>query len=182
VEELYTVNGTAAVRLGSRLRPPPGATVVALGGSGAGQLRLVTGRLPAPHGNAYTLSAPFDGWLRPNETKVAALPTAAKKLIVGNTFVGTSVVQWFGDTLYGVHADNTFRSCNARTGIGGLMIGGALQAGALCYKGAPGQIFFTEYLGNTLIDSDGIVLVSDCDHPSWAARDGGRTPLSIARN
>jgi hypothetical protein len=138
--------------------------------------------ISAPHGNAYTLSAPFDGWLRPNETKVAALPTAAKKLIVGNTFVGTSVVQWFGDTLYGVHADNTFRSCNARTGIGGLMIGGALQAGALCYKGAPGQIFFTEYLGNTLIDSDGIVLVSDCDHPSWAARDGGRTPLSIARN
>ena len=84
---------------------------------------------------------------------VAALPTAAQKLIVGNTFIGTSVVQWFGDTILGVHADNTFQSCNARTGIGGLMIGGALQVGALCYKGAPGQVFFTEYLGNTMIDS-----------------------------
>ena len=36
--------------------------------------------------------------------------------VVGNAFVGTSVVQWFGDTLLGVHADNTFKQCNARTG------------------------------------------------------------------
>ena len=34
VEQIYTVNGTAAVRLGGRLFPPAGATVVALGGSG----------------------------------------------------------------------------------------------------------------------------------------------------
>ena len=164
VEELFSVNGSAAVKLGSRLRPPAGATVVALGGSGAGQFRLVTGRLPAPFGNSYTLSAPFDGWLRENITMVAALPTAAQKLIVGNEFVGTSVVQWFGDTILGVHADNTFQSCNARTGIGGLMIGGALQVGALCYKGAPGQVFFTEYLGNTMIDSDGMALVDNYDN------------------
>ena len=84
VEQTYTVNGTAAVQLGGRLHPPAGATVVTLGGPGAGQFRLVTGRLPAPYVNTYTLSAPFDGWLRPNVTKVAALPTAAQKLIVGN--------------------------------------------------------------------------------------------------
>jgi hypothetical protein len=164
VEQLFSVNGSAAVKLGSRLRPPPGATVVALGGSGAGQFRLVTGRLPAAFGNSYTLSAPFDGWLRENITLVAALPTAAQKLIVGNEFIGTSVVQWFGDTLLGVHADNTFQSCNARTGIGGLMIGGALQVGALCYKGAPGQVFFTEYLGNIMVDSDGMALVDNYDN------------------
>ena len=164
VEEIIDVNGTAAVVLGSRMVPPAGATLVALGGSGAGQFRLVTGKLPAPYVNTYTIKSPFDGWLLPQKTMVAALPTAAQKLIVGNSFTGTSVVQWFGDTILGVHADNTFKSCNARSGIGGLETGGALQVGALCYKGAPGQVFFTEYLGNTMVDSDGMVLTDNFDN------------------
>lgn len=164
VQQSLTVNGTAAVMLGSRMVPPAGATLVALGGSGAGQTRLVTGKLPPPYVNTYTIKSAFDGWLEPQKTMVAALPTAAQKLIVGNTFTGTSVVQWFGDTILGVHADNTFTRCNARTGIGGLELGGALQVGALCYKGAPGQVFFTEYLGNTMIDSDGMALVDNFDN------------------
>lgn len=49
VEQVLTVNGTAAVMLGSRMVPPAGATLVALGGSGAGQKRLVTGKLPHPY-------------------------------------------------------------------------------------------------------------------------------------
>jgi hypothetical protein len=99
-------------------------------------------------GNVFTIDRPFDGWLVPNASMVAALPTVGRKLIVGNTFIGTSVVQWFGDTTHGVHADNSFVSCNARSGIGGVELGGALQAAGLCYKGAPGQVFFTEYVGN----------------------------------
>ena len=90
IEQIYTVNGTAAVKLGARLRPPVGATIVALGGSGSGQYRLVTGKLPGPYINTYTLSSSFDGWLRPNITKVAALPTAAQKLVVGNSFIGAN--------------------------------------------------------------------------------------------
>ena len=40
----------------------------------------------------------------------------------------------------------------------------AVQAAGLCYKGAPGQVFFTEYYGNTMHNSDGIVLVDDYDN------------------
>jgi hypothetical protein len=165
IENFYTVNGTAAVQLGGRLFPPAGATVVALGGSGAGQWRLVTGKLPAPYVNTFTISAPFDGWVQANKgsnkqpTMIGALPTAGQKLVVGNTFIGTSVVQWFGDTILGVHADNTFRSCNARTGIGGLMLGGALQVGALCECWPPSRVICgtipTQFLCHLQFNSTG---------------------------
>ena len=57
------------------------------------------------------------------------------------------------------------------------MLGGALQAAGLCYKGAPGQVFYTEYLGNTMHNSDGIALVdnfennnmNDCASRGWFA-------------
>ena len=153
-----TEDGGRAVHLTSRMFPPAGATLVILGGPGAGQTRVVTGRSSS---GAYVIDRPFDGWMAPNISMVASLPTVGRKLVVGNRFVGASVVQWFGDTLHGVHADNDFVGCNARAGIGGVMLGGALQVGALCYKGAPGQVFFTEYLGNTMNDSDGIALVDN---------------------
>jgi len=170
VEEVSA--GGTEVRLAPRMFPPPGATLVVLGGPGAGQTRLVTtGKV----NGSYSIDRPFDAWLALNVSKVAALPTAGHKLIVGNTFIKTSVVQWFSNTIHGVHADNTFTGCNARSGIGGVEIGGALQVAGLCYKGAPGQVFYTEFLGNTLEESDGITLVdnfgntqmNDCAQRGW---------------
>ena len=151
-------DGGLGVHLTGRMFPRVGATLVILGGPGAGQSRVVTGRSRT---GAYLIDRKFDAWMAPNISVVAALPTVGHKLIVGNRFVGASVVQWFGDTVHGVHADNEFRGCNARAGIGGVMLGGALQVGGLCYKGAPGQVFFTEYLGNAMEDSDGIALVDN---------------------
>ena len=133
--------GVASVKLGVRMFPPAGATLVILEGPGTGQRRLVTGKIGA---NEYSIDVAFDSWLVPNVSWVAALPTVGHKLVVGNNFTGTSVVQWFSNTLFGVHADNHFTDVNARSGIGGLEVGGALQAAGLCYKGAPGQIFYTE--------------------------------------
>ena len=150
--------GVSSVKLNSRMFPPAGATLVILEGPGTGQTRLVTGKIGAYE---YSIDSAFDDWLVPNVSWVAALPTAGHKLVVGNNFTGTSVVQWFSNTLHGVHADNHFTDVNARSGIGGLEVGGALQAAGLCYKGAPGQVFFTEYLGNTMLRSDGITLVDD---------------------
>ena len=59
------------------------------------------------------------------------------------------------------------------------MLGGGLQVGALCYKGTPGQVFYTEYLGNTLIDSDGPVQ-SRIRVPLFAARTLNATGQSRA--
>ena len=56
---------------------------------GAGQSRVVTGTVPG----GFSIDRPFDDWLVPGETMVAAQPSVGRKLIVGNRFEGTSVVQ-----------------------------------------------------------------------------------------
>ena len=78
-----------AVSLSPRMRPLVGATLIALGGPGAGQSRVVTGTVPG----GYSIDRPFDDWLVPGETMVAAQPSVGRKLVVGNRFEGTSVVQ-----------------------------------------------------------------------------------------
>ena len=104
VEEI-TNNGTA-VRLSPRMFPPSGATLLVLGGPGAGQTRLVTGRNASGGPHAYTLERPFDGFLVPNVSKLAALPTVGKKLIIGNAFHNTEVVQYYANNIRDVTADN----------------------------------------------------------------------------
>ena len=90
VQEAWTVNSSALVRLSPRMGPPPGATLLVLGGSGAGQSRLVTGRGPD---GSYAIDRPFDEFLAANQSMVAAIPTIGQKLVVGNLFKGASVVQ-----------------------------------------------------------------------------------------
>ena len=89
-QEAWTVNSSALVRLAPRMGPPPGATLLVLGGSGAGQSRLVTGRGPD---GSYAIDRPFDEFLAANQSMVAAIPTIGQKLVVGNLFKGASVVR-----------------------------------------------------------------------------------------
>jgi hypothetical protein len=77
--------------------------------------------------------------------QVAALPTSGTKLVVGNTFIAANNIQWYGNTMRGVHADNAVRASNVlydRTFAYGY--GSPLALFGLCYKGAPGQLFFAE--------------------------------------
>ena len=172
---LEVLDGGRAVRLDARMHPPRGATLLVLGGPGAGQARLVTGR--TPDGRGYALDAPFDPWLTANSSMLGALPTIGEKLVVGNTFISTAVVEWFGMTTKAVVADNTIVNASAVPGTGGVEVPGALVANGLCYKGAPGQVFFSEYLGNQMVNSDGISLIDDfgnavmddCKARGWCA-------------
>ena len=83
-----------------------------------------------------------------------------KKLVVGNSFHRSQVVQYYANNVLDVTADNSFAQCAAKGDSG---FNGPIQVQGLCYKGAPGQIVFMEVLGNTLIDSDGIVISDNFD-------------------
>ena len=62
--------------------------------------------------------------------------------------------QLYANTYGGVYADNSFSNANV---LAAADSGGALQAVGHCYHGA-GAVFFTEYLSNSMRNSDGITL------------------------
>ena len=58
-------------------------------------------------------------------------------------FRSLQVVQWYGNTLRGVAAENNFSNCNVKPG--GNDGGGALGGVGECYHGSD-PLFFTEYV------------------------------------
>ena len=141
--------------------PLVGATLVVLDGPGRGQHRLVTG--VGSFNGTVELDAPLDDWVSASNT-VAVLASLGSKLIIGNRFNWTEVVQWYGNTLRGVMADNSFHHCNVKSG-GNINVGSMGGVGE-CYHGTS-QMFFTEFRANTLQSSDGISLVDNFNRGEW---------------
>ena len=179
VAERLTVLGQPAVRLAPwpRVNPPVGATIVVLGDSGAGQSRLVT---RVVGGGVFEVHAAFDAWLIVNVSKVAALPTVGRKLVVGNHFRNAGNVQTYGNAILDVHADNTIEASNVlydKAAIGDATLGSPMALVGLCYKGAPGQVFFADMYNNTMVESNGLTLLdnfnnnkmNDCAAKGWWA-------------
>jgi hypothetical protein len=128
-----------------------GATALIVNGPGTGQWRPVVSR---PSATTVVLASPFDGHVVPNASVVAVVATVGGKIISDNTFVWGSVVQFFGTTLTGVVADNSFsHSANCGADSGG--VDGSLTTFGLCYDG-PQSAFFVEYAGNEMDSSNGI--------------------------
>eukprot|EP00729_Bicosta_minor_P004002 gene4002-27673_t len=126
-------------------------TLKILGGPGTGQTRLVTGWDHTTR--TLSLESPLDDHFVVGEETGSILTVVCSfgaKAIVGNTFNWTEVVQWYSNTLGGVIADNLFTDCNA------------------CYNG-PGPVWFTEFVGNTQVRSDGIALL---DVPRISSKNG----------
>jgi hypothetical protein len=132
-----------------------GATAVVVSGPGLGQFAIV-----AEHENVTTLrlDTPFDSTVVPGESVVAVISSSGYKLITGNTFSHGMVIQFFGDTLVGVIADNTFIDDNVcSTGYGCKYGDGALEGWGLCYgDNGVEPLFYAEYTGNTMDRSNGI--------------------------
>lgn len=131
-----------------------GATAVIVAGPGAGQWRAVLSR---PNATAVVLAAPFDGNVVVGASRMAIVATVGGKLVHGNSWRWGSVVQEFGTTIMGVFADNHFdHQDNAGADSGA--VDGSLTGFGLCYGNEPQQMFFMEYSGNTMSDSNGISL------------------------
>ena len=118
--------------------PVPGTTLLVLAGPGVGQSRLITavGNISrdADHVNgSIVLDRPLDDWVVTQEeayarrdtttnssnstgagagpvSLVAVVSSFGSKIFAGNQFNWTEVVQWYGNTLRGVMADNTYVS------------------------------------------------------------------------
>ena len=135
-----------------------GATLTVLGGGGLGQRRLVAGYDRTT--DEVILETPLDAHAVPLLSYVAVIPSDHDYVIAGNTFAWGNVVQLFGNSYRGILADNRLENCNhklmnqASTNTWDL---GAMRAKGLHYHGAS-PVFFTEIVGNTLVNSDGIVL------------------------
>jgi hypothetical protein len=102
---------------------------------------------------------PLDLWIAlagdPKESVVAVISSFGSKAIVGNVFNWTEVVQWYGNTIRGVAADNSFTDANVKTG--GNINRGSLGGVGECYHGSDPN-WFTEFRGNVMVRSDGISL------------------------
>lgn len=131
-----------------------GASAVVIAGPGAGQWRTVVAR---PNATAVLLSAPFDGHVAVGASRIAVVASVGGKIISGNSWRWGSVVQEFGTTLTGVFADNQFDNQNNAFADSGA-VDGSLTGFGLCYGNEPQQMFFVEYTGNVMSDSNGISL------------------------
>eukprot|EP01043_Picozoa_sp_COSAG02_P039773 COSAG02_NODE_3165_length_7245_cov_27.485586_3_plen_800_part_00 len=135
-----------------------GATLIVLGGPGLGQRRIIADYSRTT--DEIILNTPLDLHAKPLLSYVAVIPSDHDYVIAGNTFTWGNVVQLFGNSFRGILADNKLENCNhkrmnqAPTDTWEL---GAMRAYGLHYHGAS-PVFFTEIVGNTLVNSDGIVL------------------------
>jgi hypothetical protein len=156
--------------------PLVGTTLVVLGGPGRGQTRILVG-IGIVNGSIQ-LDRPLDGWVatadgQTTETPsiVAVVPSVGSKLFVGNRFNWTQIVQFYGNTNKGVIADNAFDSCNVvfdetKFKKGSHVGNGAAVGVGECYHGAD-PLFFTEFRGNGMHASDGIVLHDSGPTTEW---------------
>ena len=131
-----------------------GASAVVVAGPGAGQWRTVVER---PNTTSVVLSAPFDEHVQIGASRVAIMASVGGKIVAGNSWRWGSVVQEFGSTLTGVFADNSFFNEN-NAGADSGAVDGSLTGFGLCYGSEPQSMFFVEYTGNTMVDSNGISL------------------------
>ena len=135
--------------------PLVGTTFAVLDGPGRGQSRMVVGVGSA--NGTITLDRPLDGWVATAAAKrpstVAVISSFGSKVFAGNSFLWTEVVQWYGNTLRGVMADNSFTNCNVKPG--GNDDGGAMGGVGECYHGSD-PMWYTEYRGNEMQASDGV--------------------------
>jgi hypothetical protein len=83
--------------------PQPGSSLAVVNGSGMGQLRLIVGIVD---NTTLAIESPFDQHLG-RDSFVVVVNTYDKKLLAGNRFTFTEVIQFFGVTLGGVIADNS---------------------------------------------------------------------------
>eukprot|EP00039_Didymoeca_costata_P014725 m.240925 g.240925 ORF g.240925 m.240925 type:complete len:416 (+) comp16083_c1_seq25:254-1501(+) len=132
-------------------QPAIGTSALILNGTGMGQIRTVTG---TTSNTTIQLDRPFDK-VAMGESLIAIIATSGRKIITGNYFNWTEVVQWYGITTYGVHSYNSFDNCNVLPAGGDDA--GALQAVGECYH-SPSHVFFTEFLHNKMYNSDGITI------------------------
>jgi len=133
---------------------PTGSSAVVVAGPGTGQFRLVLSRV---NDTALRLARPFDQHVVPGTSVVSVVASVGGKIVAGNTFSWGSVVQQFGTGLGGVFAENTFDwqdNCGADSGA----IDGSLTGFGLCYGNQPQSMFFFEYRGNVMNNSNGISL------------------------
>ncbi len=133
--------------------PAAGCRLLVVAGPGAGQSRTV---VSAPSNGTLVLAEALDERVVPGESFLAVVNDVADKLIVGNTFDWTEVVQAYALTLRYVAADNDISNANFRH-TGGGATGGIMGAAGECYHGV-GVSFFTEFVGNTFTNSDGLDL------------------------
>lgn len=158
---------------------PAGAVAVVINGSGLGQYRNVVSRVNL---TSIVLDEPFDGHVVAGNSLVAVVASVGAKLVTGNVFTWTSVVQNFGTTFTGVFADNTFEDANnALTAYSGT-VDGTVTGFGLCYGGMPQPLFFAEYTGNTMTRSNGISIHDDSpDGTCKATYDGPYVRWQVIR-
>jgi hypothetical protein len=140
--------------------PAAGATILVLAGPGLGQRRSVVG-FDNKTGEVLVHKS-FDAFVTPSLSYVAVISSNHDIIIAGNSFAWGEVLQFFGDTLEGVIADNTLENCNVKgmnASPNETWTLGALRVHGSCYHGAS-PAFFTEVLGNSLVNSDGISMES----------------------
>ena len=89
------------------------------------------------------------------------------------------MVQFFGTTITGVMADNTFTNQN-QDDVVAHHVDGGMAAFGLCYGVVPipQPLWFVEYTGNTLINSNGIS-VHDSPLPCKAAGAEFQPPRAV---
>lgn len=145
------------------VQPLVGSSMVVLSGAGVGQYRRVvafdnSSVIGQQHKGLITLDEPLDGFVNASSV-IAVVPSIGSKNIVGNTLSWSGVAQFYGTTLGGVFADNDLRSVNVQTIYDGIN-GASMRVSGLCYYGAQPN-FFTEIIGNNLVDSDGVGFFSE---------------------
>lgn len=128
-----------------------GATALVIGGPGAGQWRTVLAR---PSNATILLAAPFDAQVQVGRSVLSIVGSVGGKLVVDNFFAWGSVIQLFGTTIGNVFAHNALVDQN-NAGQGSMVGFG------LCYGGAHNPVYYSDYLGNTLLRSNGIDLTDD---------------------
>lgn len=133
---------------------PVGATAIVVAGPGVGQYRAVVNYTS---NISVTLNAPFDAHVEIGESVVAVVATVGSHIISGNSFTWGSVVQAFGVWITGLFVDNTFMNQNNAFADSGA-IDGSLTGFGLCYGDGPQSLFYAEYTGNNMTNSNGISL------------------------
>lgn len=139
--------------------PRPGTSLVILNGTGLGTTRLVVAALD---NQTLVINAPFNSAHVSETSFVAVVSTYSQKIIAGNTFSWTEVIQFFGVTLQGVIANNQLIDANVNHTLHtrdptALRFGGSMRAVGECYHG-PAPVFHIEYVDNSFVRSDGIFL------------------------
>eukprot|EP01052_Picozoa_sp_SAG31_P037870 SAG31_NODE_4961_length_2834_cov_1.793784_2_plen_805_part_00 len=155
------------------MTPALGTTLVVLNGSGMGQNRLVTGIVD---NRTLVIDSPFDDHLG-KDSFVAVVNSYHQKLVAGNVFEWTEVVQFFGVNMEGVIADNSITDANVNHSLHTAdpvirKYGGSMRAVGECYHG-PAPLFNIEYVGNHFLRSDGI-FIQDNYGPAYY-QCGGKT-------